>query len=108
MGDAAIAVGAAGDLLLVKAVADQAGAGAVDIVLGRERAQRALTLGVRAGGHQPGGRMEQVAEPVPVAGHTGVAGNAGVEGGDDGVHRGYVGGVGCGGGRGGRGQGSLG
>lgn len=104
MGDAAVSVGAAGDLLLVKAVADQAGSSTVDIVLRRQGAQRARTLGVRTGGHQPGGRMEQVAEPVPVAGHAGVARNAGVEGGDDGVHRGDVGGVGGvgGGGRGGR------
>jgi hypothetical protein len=51
-------------------------------------------LGILAGGHEPGGGMEQGAETVPVTGDTDVTGDDLIEGRDDGLGRGRIGGRG--------------
>jgi hypothetical protein len=79
----------------MEALADEGGLGEGDVFVRGDRADHADALGVLARGHEPGGRMEQGAETVPVTGHADVAGDDLIEGCDDGLGRGHIGG-GCG------------
>ena len=89
--DASEPFGAAGDLTLVEALADEEGFAAGDVFVGRDRTDPALPLPIGSGGHETPRRMEQRAETVPVAGDAGVAGDDVIEGRDDGFGRGHVG-----------------
>ena len=84
----------AGDFALVETLADEDGLGEGDVFVRGDRADHADALGILAGGHEPGCGMEQGAETVPVTGHTDVAGDDLIEGRDDGLGRGRIGGRG--------------